>query len=540
MGALWFGLCRELSGEWSVNEQYNFGWFVPFFALYLFWLRWQDRPAAQIPSDKHQASRSAVTTVSASVALLLLLPLRLFEIANPEWRLLAWIHSSAVVFLTLLLLWWAGGKAWLRHFAFPVAFIFIAVPWPTALETPVIQGLMRVVAHVAAETAMLLGTPAQVEGNLIRVSNGLVGVNEACSGIRSLQTSLMIGLLFGELKRLSVLRRLALVGCAIVIALLANFIRAVFLVHIAATENLSAVSRWHDIAGYTIILFVFVTTMTLAYVLGKSQASDPKSKVSIQSRRAEFGIRHSAIPISFVVVALCWLLFVEIGTAAWYRLHERNLVSGIRWNVRWPEQASNFRRLKIDNEIRAVLRFDEGAAAAWTLSSPGNADQPKTFSCSLYMFRWNPGKNSALLANLHRPDVCLPASGWKQVADHGVRNYPINESVELPFRHFEFQRAFDGSPPQTAHAFYCLSEDRVAKASTSVAAGTDSPGMFGNRSEWTRTERLDAVMEGRRHLGQQVIEAILISNEPLSAADAESHLRDLVRNVVVSVKRVNE
>jgi hypothetical protein len=64
--------------------------------------------------------------------------------------------------------------------------------------------------------------------------------------------------------------------------------------------------------------------------------------------------------------------------------------------------------------------------------------------------------------------------------------------------------------------------------------------MFGNRSEWTRTERLDAVMEGRRHLGQQVIEAILISNEPLSAADAESHLRDLVRNVVVSVKRVNE
>ena len=44
LAALWFGLCRELSGEWSVNEQYNFGWFVPFFALYLFWLRWQDRP----------------------------------------------------------------------------------------------------------------------------------------------------------------------------------------------------------------------------------------------------------------------------------------------------------------------------------------------------------------------------------------------------------------------------------------------------------------------------------------------------------------
>jgi exosortase len=269
LAALWFGLCRELSGEWSVNEQYNFGWFVPFFALYLFWLRWQDRPPAQISNRISNIAYSAALGM-AIAALLLLLPLRLFEIANPEWRLLAWIHALAVVTLTLLLLWWVGGKAWLRHFAFPVAFIFIAVPWPTALETPVIQGLMRVVARVAAETAMLLGTPAQVEGNLIRVSNGLVGVNEACSGIRSLQTSLMIGLLFGEVKRLSVLRRLALVVCAVVIALLANFLRAVFLVMVAATESLSEVSRWHDIAGYSIIAFVFVATLVLAYLLGKN------------------------------------------------------------------------------------------------------------------------------------------------------------------------------------------------------------------------------------------------------------------------------
>src|SRR5213082_2839072 len=145
----------------------------------------------------------------------------------------------AVVTLTLLFIWSAGGGPWLRHFAFPVAFVFVAVPWVTAVETPVIQCLMRMVAHVAAETAMLLGIPAQVEGNLIRVSTGLDGVNEACSGIRSLQTSLMIGLLFGELKRLSVLRRVALVTCAVAIALLANFVREVFLVRIAATEDLS-------------------------------------------------------------------------------------------------------------------------------------------------------------------------------------------------------------------------------------------------------------------------------------------------------------
>ena len=528
LAALWVGLCRELSGEWSVNEQYNFGWFVPFFALYLFWLRWQDRPEP-ISNFKSQILNLSAFAI-AIVALLLLFPVRLFEIANPEWRLLGWIHAWVVVALTLLVIWCAGGKSWVRHFVFPVAFIFVAVPWPTTLETPVIQGLMRAVARVAAEAAMLLGTPAQVEGNLIRVSNGLVGVNEACSGIRSLQTSLMIGLLFGELKRLSVLRRMALVTCAVAIALLANFVRAVFLVHIAATENLSEVGRWHDIAGYSIIALVFVATMVLAYLLGKHNRT-----VATGVSPAKMQVQPTRLPLQFsaryVLAALCWLLFIEIGTASWYGLHERNLISGIRWNVQWPEQATNFRKVKIDNEIRAVLRFDEGNAAAWTISSPVNATEPNTVSCSLYVFRWNPGKNSALLANLHRPDVCLPASGWKQVADYGARSYPISDSVELPFRHFEFQRASQGSAPQIAHAFYCLSEDRASGGSASLG-NADSPGMFGSRSEWTRSERLRAVLEGHRHLGQQVIEAIFMSNEPSSAAEAETHLRDFVRDVV--------
>jgi exosortase len=538
-GALWFVLCRQLSGEWLVNEQYNYGWFVPFFALYLFWLRWQDRPAPEIPNSKSQARHNWIAAFIGIPALFLLLPVRLFEIATPEWRPLGWIHAASVATLTLLYLWCIGpaGAGWVRHFAFPVAFFFVAVPWPTALEVPIIQGLMRMVAHVAAETAMLLGIPAQVEGNLIRVSTGLVGVNEACSGIRSLQTSLMIGLLFGELKRLSVLRRVALVVGAVIIAVFANFFRAVFLVTVAATKNISEVSRWHDIAGYTIIALVFVSTMGLAYLLGKSE---------IRGQRSEVRGRWSVVSNPYLAAALCWLLFVEIGIAAWYRAHETNLVSGIRWTVQWPEQASKFRKLNIDPEIRSVLRFDEGQCAAWMLTPPPTSESsppaktsgtqvnrlpPNAVACYLYVFRWNPGRNSALLANLHRPDVCLPASGWTQVADDGVRNYQVTGAFELPFRHFEFQRAIGNSAPQTAHAFYCLSEDRAAESS--VPGPTSLPGMTGSPSEWTRAERLRTVLEGRRHLGQQVIEAIFVSNESFSSADAESYLRDLVREVVL-------
>jgi exosortase len=541
--ALWFFLCQQLSSEWSVNEQYNYGWFVPFFALYLFWLRWQDRPLPEIPNPKSKIRNNRAAAIIAVLvglaALLLLLPVRLFEIANPEWRPLAWLHTASVVMLTLLYLWYVGGPAaagWLRHFAFPVAFIFVAVPWVTPIEGPIIQGLMRLVAGFAAETITLLGIPAQLEGNLIRVTNGLVGVNEACSGVRSLQTSLMIGLLFGELKRLSISHRVLLVIGAVAIALGTNFLRAIFLVWIAATRSISEVNRWHDLAGYTIVAIVFLGTFGLAYLLGRKKASDvmvagvsPATMEESQPRRLsglplQRSLASWSFPTFYFLAALCWIVAVEVGAQLWYRAHERNLVSSIQWEVEWPESAPNFQQLKIDDEVRRVLRFDEGQAVVWTLpaaTSPATLGQskPNTVTCLLYLFRWKPGRNSALLANLHRPDVCLPAIGWSQVADTGVRNYPVTDSFALPFRHFEFRHGTsEDSAPQTAHAFYCLSEDRVP---TPSAAGVNPPQMATSPSSWTRGERIREVLEGRRHLGQQVMEFIVLSRGPTDLDQVE-------------------
>src|SRR6476659_3348473 len=78
---------------------------------------------------------------------------------------------------------------------------------------------------------------------------------------------------------------------------------------------------------------------------------------------------------------------------------------------------------------------------------------------------------------------CLrTCTGRTQVADDGVKNYPANGAPELAFRHFEVQRAIGNSAPQTAHAFYCLSEDRAAESS--APGPTSLPGMTGSRSEW--------------------------------------------------------
>jgi exosortase len=536
--ALWFILWRQLSGEWSVNDQYSYGWFVPFFAVVLFWLRWEDAPKAREASGQRSAvseqgtnNKGPITSNSkaraiaigiAIVALLVLFPVRLFEIGNPDWRPLSWLHGICVVTITLIFLWSVGGKPWLRHFAFPVLFTLVAVPWVSLVEEPIVQGLMRVVAAVASEVVALFGIPAQLEGNLIRIPGGLVGVNEACSGVRSLQTSLMIGLLFGELKRLSIFRRIVLVAVAAAIAFAGNCIRAFFLVWVAATQNVAAVKRWHDFAGYGIVAAVFIGTLIAAALLGRT-----KKEVREQRSISNFEFRISA-------AALLWLIAVEFAAAGWYRAHEHNLARTARWEIQWPQNASNFHEIKIDDEKRRILRFDRGRAAAWTLPALNSTDAAswaaKPLNCTLYFFRWNSGKNSALLASLHRPDVCLPAVGWNQTGDMGVKKYSVGPDLSLPFRHFEFRHGTgDESTQQVAHAFYCLWEDVVSPA----AAKSQLPDMTTSPSEWTRDERIRAVLEGRRHLGQQVMELVIQGRGALDEKEMnarfESELPSLIK-----------
>jgi len=590
LAALWFILCRHLSAEWTYNEQYSYGWFVPFFAAFLFWLRWQDRPdskgessrnvgrqaEAGLSKEKVESETAAldlgsrrsffllgkpglglsagVTATFYFLLLFVLFPIRLFEIANPGWRPLDWLHTSAVASLTLLAIYVAGGKTWLRHFAFPIGFFFVALPWFSAIEDPVIQGLMHGVAAIVSELLNLFGIPAQLEGSVIRVNSGIVGVNEACSGVRSLQTSLMIGLLFGELHRLTTMRRFALIAATIVLALLANLGRTSLLVWLAATRGLAAMEHAHDIAGYGVLLITFIGTVAIAAMISRGQKSkvrDQRSPVSAEPRNpsaAGLGkgrnekasaslttslptnLYHSLPPSSFLLLTFFYLLLVEIGAEAWYRSHERNLIPQPQWTVRWPEAQPGFQEIRLDERTRRMLRFDQGRGVIWRDDqSVQSASAPSV--CLLYFFRWQSGHNSALLASLHRPDVCLPATGWRQTADHGVHYYPIAPDLTVPFRHFEFLHRVAEDRVQFAHAFYCLWEDRVRRIGNSTSEDAE---MRRGPSEWTRDERVRIVLEGRRHLGQQVMEFVIASSQPLNAADAEARFGSMVKKLIVA------
>ncbi len=527
---LWLVLCRHLSGEWSINEQYNYGWFVPFFALYLFYLRWEDRPVKS-ESRKGKIETSIAGAIAIS-SLLLIFPLRLFEVANPDWRPLGWLHAGCVVAITLAIIWRAGGTPWLRHFAFPILFFLVAVPWVSAIEEPVVQGLMRIVAAVASEALNLLGIPAQFEGNLIRVNSGVVGVNEACSGVRSLQTSLMIGLLFGELKRLSTARRIVLVLAALVVAFLANFGRAFILVWIAAEDGVEAVDRWHDLAGYSIVAVVFVASMVLAWRLG-IRVESRRSKVEIadspstsEPRPLTSDLRSLSstfyFPLFTFYFALAWLFLVECGVESWYRMHERAMPSVPQWTVRWPDNAAGFRDLHIDEGVKNTLRFDEGQEVTWRDGAVGRPAE----RCFLSFFRWNPGGASVVRARAHRPDICLPSQGWRPLSDGSVRTLEAGDGFVLPFRRVDFETT-NGRERVFAQTFFCLQEDRrTNEARPDLAL---PPGV---QPDWALAGRWRAVRDGVRNMGQQVMELAIMSMDPASAQTADADFARMLPGLI--------
>ncbi len=238
------------------------------------------------------------------------------------------------------------------------------------------------------------------------------------------------------------------------------------------------------------------------------------------------------LPLIISVAALAWLVAVEVAVEGWYRVHEQNLQPSARWSVRWPENAPQFRNVPIDERTRSLLHEDEGRGAMWATPEGDASTGQRVVSTSLlYFFRWHPGHNSALLANAHRPDVCLPATGWRQTGDFGVRPYATDSGLTIPFRHFEFENDVNGRV-RYAHAFYCVWEDRVRKES---AAEAQQSGMAATPSAWTRSERIRAVLEGRRHLGQQVMEYLVVQMRNTPAPEVEDSFAAKVPDLIQPV-----
>ncbi|MFN2507825.1 MAG: exosortase/archaeosortase family protein [Chthoniobacterales bacterium] len=495
-GLLWLWLFAHLHYEWTLNEQYNYGWAVPFLGALLFYQRWQTRPPPDEPFRKPAAS------ALRWALLLLLLPIRVVEEANPDWRLLSWILGLVVVAFAFLSVSRLGGRSWARHFAFPLCFPLVAVPWLVQIENTIVQSLTRAVAAVAVEIAGWSGVGAYQLGNIIQLKNGFVGVDEACSGVKTLQAAIMVSLFLGELMRLRASRRVLLLigGCGWVFA--CNIMRATALVVIAASRGLAALKEWHDLIGTAVLVIGMGGLVGLALLLMQKQG-DEGGAIS-RLPRQNWGALESA-PLWRMMLPIAWLVLIFAATEAWYRFHERQLIARPHWDVSWPAVA-DAQEAPIAETTRAILRYNEATSAAW--------ENPRGVFWWGFFARWQPQRAALQLVRSHSPEICLPAAGRIFRAELAPLTVQFG-GLSLAFRAFEFEQN-----ERPLFVFVCIQEDKV------TAGAADAPQM-----EWNARGRLLAAWRGQRNLGQRLLEvAVTGQNSVPEAHQALSqNLRDALR-----------
>ena len=483
---LWALLVKDLSVYWSVIPQYSYGWFVPLLCVFIFFTSWLTRPAA--------SKAGPVAPWIFYITGFALLPTWLIEQPNPDWRLVSWFLALEVVILSLCGVYFAGGRPWLRHFAFPICFILTAVPWPFGIEWFVTETLMHTAAAITVAALNIFDIPALQLGNVIEVKSGLLGIDEACSGIRSLQATVMISLFLGELYRTPWRRRIFLLLAGLVVAFLCNLGRAFLLAFVAAHEDVKAVAKWHDPAGFTILAICFLVLWGMAALISGRSGSLQRTRV----------MGFPSLPAKPMIALGFWLAVTILGSEIWYRIHENH--DKEKWSFAWPAHKEHFSDIEIPPNATDLLRFDSGRAASW---SDGDGSQWTAF-----FFKWVAGPSrSRILARGHRPEVCLPAAGNKLQADRGIITIQV-KNITIPFHVLEFN-----SGGQRIDVFFCFWQD-----------GSRQAEQYAVRTDWNRMEGLESVLLGERNLGQQTLE-IVVAGSP-TAEEAEASLRRQAESLI--------
>lgn len=257
---------HDLSFQWASLVEYRFGWMVAALALYLAWERWPTRP----PPSPAASAWPSLAAVLAVLPLVAVAELYKTGVARVPWTSLAVSLGGAVVVVAYARLIW--GMPFVRHFFFPIAFLFLAVPLPQLIWDPIVQGLRGVLTSLNVEILGLLGVPAVRQGNLIRLPSGVVAVDEACSGIRSLQSSLMAALFIGDLLFRRAGWKVVFLAAGVALALIGNLGRALFLSLMAYRSGPAALDAVHDGAGWSVLLFTASGVGFLAWWLGRLES----------------------------------------------------------------------------------------------------------------------------------------------------------------------------------------------------------------------------------------------------------------------------
>ncbi len=201
-----------------------------------------------------------------------------------------------------------------RALAFPLAFVFFAVPIGEFM-TPT---LMHWTAEALVFGLRLTGIPVYQEGQQLVIPSGRWAVIDACSGIRYLMASFMVGSLFAYLNYASTRKRVIFMVVSIVLPVVANWVRAYIIVmlgHLSNNEIATGVD--HLVYGW---VFFGVVIVGLFFI--GARWADPEVQ----------GAAEGGVPLTALVKAVvpAWQQMAVVAAAAilmlwpsWIENHQR-------------------------------------------------------------------------------------------------------------------------------------------------------------------------------------------------------------------------
>jgi exosortase A len=233
---------------WYGSSTYSYGFVVlPIFA-FLVWRR------------RKQLRSLHPTTSILGLAFLLLFTLlwAAGNIADVQV-----IQQFAFIGLLDALVWTFLGSSAVRVLRFPLLFLFFAVPAGQGLVGP----LQRLTAAFAVNAVRFSGIPAVQNGFIISTPSGDWRIAEACSGIRYLTSTLLIGVLFAGIAFRSWKRRVVFIALSALVPILANALRAYLIILLAYFSN-NRIASGVDHVLYGWVFFSLVTAIMIGLALG--------------------------------------------------------------------------------------------------------------------------------------------------------------------------------------------------------------------------------------------------------------------------------
>jgi len=254
---LWIygAIVSSLVRQWASDDNYSHGFFVVPLALYFAWER--------------RAALKAVPTapsIAGLVVLLLSLGLLLAGILGAE-LFLSRISLVGVLAGIVLYVW---GRHHFRLLFFPLAFLLLMIPLPAIIFNQIAFPLQLLASRAGEMVITLAGIPVVREGNILQLPSQTLEVAEACSGIRSLVSLIMLAIVLGHFTERRIGRRFLIALTAVPIAIVANAARvagtglASELVSPAAAEGFL-----HTFSGWLLFVVAFIGLVAVQRMLAR-------------------------------------------------------------------------------------------------------------------------------------------------------------------------------------------------------------------------------------------------------------------------------